>query len=70
MEELFARGISTRPATHAVHLLSYYKHKYSIKYDDYPNAFLADKCGISFPLFHGLTDEEQGYVIEQTTESM
>ena len=29
MTSLFERGISTRPATHAVHMLEYYKNKYS-----------------------------------------
>ena len=38
MEELQNAGISTRPATHAVHMLSYYKNKYNIRPTDFPNA--------------------------------
>ena len=30
MDELQNEGISTRPATHAVHMLSYYKNKYNL----------------------------------------
>ena len=65
MTSLFERGISTRPATHAVHMLEYYKNKYLLKPEDYPNAFIADRCSISFPLFDGLKDDEQEYIIEE-----
>ena len=46
-------GISTRPATHAVHMLSYYQ-KYQLKPEDFPNAHISDHCSISLPLFHGM----------------
>jgi len=64
MDELQAKGISTRPATHAVHMLTYYREKYELKSEDFPNAYLANDCSISLPLFHGMTSEEQDYVIE------
>lgn len=64
MEELQQAGISTRPATHAVHMLSFYKNKYSINPQDFPNAWIANDCSISLPLFHGMSDDEQDYVIE------
>jgi dTDP-4-amino-4,6-dideoxygalactose transaminase len=63
MEQLQEKGISTRPATHAVHMLTYYKEKYDLSPDDYPNAYAANDCSISLPLFHGMTTEEQDYVI-------
>ena len=63
MEELQEKGISTRPATHAVHMLDFYKTKYNLKPEDFPNAFAANDCSISLPLFHGMTEEEQDYVI-------
>jgi perosamine synthetase len=65
MDQLQQLGISTRPATHAVHMLSFYQQKYSLKPEDFPNAFAANDCSISLPLFHGMTQEEQDYVIEQ-----
>jgi len=68
MEKLQRNGISTRPATHAVHMLSFYANKYGLKVDDFPNAYAAAQCSISLPLFHGLTDEEQAYVIAQVKE--
>lgn len=63
MEKLEKFGISTRPATHAVHMLKYYKKKYELNEIDFPNSFIANNCSISFPLFNGLTKEEQEFVI-------
>lgn len=65
MDELHNEGISTRPATHAVHMLSYYKNKYKLLPEEFPSAFAANHCSISLPLFHGITDEEQNFVIEK-----
>jgi len=64
MDSLFQAGISTRPATHAVHMLSFYREKYDLKARDFPNAWAANDCSISLPLFHGMTEEEQDKVIE------
>lgn len=68
MEQLQQAGISTRPATHSVHMLSYYRDKYGLAETDFPRAFAANDCSISLPLFHGMTAEEQDYVIEQVTQ--
>ena len=64
MDELQANGISTRPATHALHMLTYYRERYELKPEDFPNAYLANDCSISLPLFHGMTSQEQEYVVE------
>ncbi|MGX7927494.1 DegT/DnrJ/EryC1/StrS family aminotransferase [Tsuneonella sp. HG094] len=65
MERLQQAGISTRPATHSVHMLTYYREKYSLAETDFPQAFAANDCSISLPLFHGMSTDEQDYVIEQ-----
>lgn len=65
MDQLQKNGISTRPATHAVHMLSFYRKKYALSPEDFPNAFAANDCSISLPLFHGLTDDEQEFVYKQ-----
>lgn len=65
MDKLQQAGISTRPATHAVHMLSFYRDKYDLKPADFPNAWAANDCSISLPLFHGMTEAEQAFVIEQ-----
>jgi dTDP-4-amino-4,6-dideoxygalactose transaminase len=64
MDELQKKGISTRPATHAVHMLSFYREKYNIPANAFPNAHAADQCSISLPLFHGMLEHEQMQVIE------
>ena len=64
MEALQTSGVSTRPATHAVHMLSYYAGKYQLRPDDFPNARAANDCSISLPLFHGMTDKDKAHVID------
>ncbi|MBF0613178.1 MAG: DegT/DnrJ/EryC1/StrS family aminotransferase [Magnetococcales bacterium] len=69
MDRLQQAGISTRPATHAVHMLSFYREKYGLKQEDFPNAWAANDCSISLPLFHGMTNEEQNYIIQTIQNS-
>ena len=64
MESLQEAGISTRPATHAVHMLSFYADKYNIRPEDFPNARAANDCSISLPLFHGMTEVDKAYVVD------
>jgi len=63
MEALQGQGISTRPATHAVHMLSYYRKKYQKRPEQFPAAQAANNCSISLPLFHGMQPLEQEHVI-------
>ena len=65
MDCLQKSGISTRPATHAVHMLKFYKEKYNLEPENFLNAYAADQCSISLPLFHGMKAEEQEFVIEK-----
>lgn len=64
MEYLQQHGIATRPGTHAVHMLSFYKNKYGIKADDYPNAMSADQHSMSIPLHNLMTAEDFQYVVD------
>lgn len=68
MDELQSDGISTRPATHAVHMLSYYKNKYNISPENFPNAYAANDCSLSIPLFHGMSEKEQNFIIKKLKE--
>ncbi len=65
MDYLNENGISTRPGTHSVHMLSFYSQKYLIQKEDYLNSFLADNCSIAFPLFPDMKLEEFNYIIEK-----
>jgi dTDP-4-amino-4,6-dideoxygalactose transaminase len=62
MEDLQRQGISTRPATHAVHMLTFYREKYGLRPEAFPGAYAANHCSISLPLFHGMTEAEQQHV--------
>ena len=64
MDKLNEKGISTRPATHAIHMLSFYKDKYKITPKEIPNSYAANNCSISLPIFNGMSEIEQEYIIE------
>ena len=68
MEELQENGISTRPSTHSIPTLSYYKNKYKILPEEMPNSLIASECSISLPLYNGMTEREQDYVIKKVSE--
>ena len=70
MDRLQQVGISTRPATHAVHMLSFYRDKYGHKPVDFLNAYIANDCSIALPLFHGMTDDEQAFVIQEVKKGI
>lgn len=63
MEELQQAGISTRPGTHAVHMLGYYAERYSIRPEDFPGAQTANDKSISIPLHNRMVDEDFLYII-------
>ncbi len=64
MKKLEEKGISTRQGTHAVHTLSYYKDKYSLKDEDFLNSYAADRLSIALPLYPTMSQEEFEYVID------
>ncbi|HQS83366.1 MAG: perosamine synthetase [Alphaproteobacteria bacterium 16-39-46] len=64
MDILQKKGIATRPGTHAVHMLSFYKDKYRIKMDDFPGAKACDHNTMAIPLHNKMTQEDFDYVIE------
>ena len=65
MERLQEVGISTRPGTHAVHMLGFYKEKYNIQPQDYPGAQIANDKSISIPLHNRMVKEDFEYVIKK-----
>jgi dTDP-4-amino-4,6-dideoxygalactose transaminase len=64
MEYLQKRGISTRPGTHAVHMLGYYAKEYNIKPQDYPGAYAANEYSMSIPLHNKMVAEDYEYVVD------
>jgi perosamine synthetase len=63
MEILQQQGISTRPGTHAVHMLDVYAKMYNINPQDFPGAFAADQYSMSIPMHNKMVKEDFDYVI-------
>ncbi|HBZ37266.1 MAG TPA: perosamine synthetase, partial [Balneola sp.] len=63
MEKLQEMGISTRPGTHAVHMLNFYAQKYDIKPEDYPGAQIANDYSMAIPLHNRMVKEDYEYVV-------
>ncbi len=63
MEALANEGIQTRPGTHAVHRLGYYKNKYGIDPNAYPQASKSEDLSITLPIFPNMTEADQHKVV-------
>lgn len=64
MEKLQEYGISTRPGTHAVHMLNYYADKYNLKASDFPGAQAANDLSMAIPLHNRMVAEDYQYVVD------
>lgn len=63
MAALAKEGIQTRPGTHAVPRLGYYKNKYGVRGEQFPNAMRAEDTSITLPVFPGMSEDDQGRVV-------
>jgi perosamine synthetase len=63
MERLQAQGISTRPGTHAVHMLGYYRKRFGLKPEDYPGSRRCNDDTMAIPLHNRMTAEDYEYVV-------
>lgn len=64
MERLQAAGISTRPGTHAVHMLGVYRDRYGYSPDDFAGARDCDANTMAIPLHNRMSPEDYEYVVE------
>jgi perosamine synthetase len=64
MEHLQSKGIATRPGTHAVHMLGYYREKFGLKPEDYPAARDCDANTVAIPLHNRMTADDYEYVAD------
>jgi len=62
MERLQAKGISTRPGTHAVHMLGYYRDRLGLAADDLPGARDCDRHTMAIPLHNRMSADDYEYV--------
>lgn len=63
MERLQAQGISTRPGTHAVHMLGYYRARFGLKPEDYPNSRRCNDDTMAIPLHNRMSADDYAYVV-------
>jgi perosamine synthetase len=64
MTSLAAADIQTRPGTHSVPGLGYYRERYGLNHRDFPHAALAEDTTITLPIFPGMTDSSLDRVAE------
>ena len=64
MERLQARGIATRPGTHAVHMLGFYRDRFGLAPDDYPGARDCDRQTLAIPLHNRMSEADYRYVVD------
>ena len=64
MEILQANGISTRPGTHAVHMLGYYATRFNIKPEDYPGAYDCNENTMAIPLHNRMVADDYAYIVQ------
>lgn len=64
MEKLQASGISTRPGTHAVHMLGYYRSRFRFKHEDFPAARDCDRYSMAIPLHNRMSEGDYGYIVD------
>ncbi|MEZ6113668.1 MAG: DegT/DnrJ/EryC1/StrS family aminotransferase [Pirellulaceae bacterium] len=64
MAALAADGISTRPGTHAVHMLGYYQQLYGLHRDEYPAARDCDQQTMAIPLHNQMREQDYRRVVD------
>ncbi len=68
MDHLQQRGIATRPGTHAVHMLSYYREQFGYAADAFPVARDCDRQTMAIPLHNRMTEEDFAFVVQSLKE--
>ena len=67
-KELKERGIFTALHYIPMHLLSYYKQKYSLRVNDFPKALSNYQQILSLPIYSNLSDKDVHYICDQIKE--
>jgi len=63
MDLLNELGIATRPGTHAVHMLAYYRERIGFRASDYPGAQYANDQSMAIPLHNMMVPDDYHYVV-------
>jgi dTDP-4-amino-4,6-dideoxygalactose transaminase len=65
MEKLQVDGISTRPGTHAIHMLNYYRERYGFNDTDFPGALACNDNSMAIPLHNRMVAEDYQYIVQK-----
>jgi perosamine synthetase len=63
MQRLEQQGVATRPGTHAVHMLAYYKNRFGLDAGDFPGARDCANQTMAIPLHNRMNAEDYDYVV-------
>jgi len=64
MKWLQDKDIATRPGTHAVPILGYYRKRFGLDVDDYPATCDCDRNSMAIPLHNRMADQDYSQVVE------
>ena len=64
MEILKEQGVSTRPGTHAVHMLGLYKDRFGYRPNDFPEARACNDQTMAIPLHNRMNSDDYEYVFK------
>jgi perosamine synthetase len=68
MDRLAAGGVSTRPGTHAIHMLGYYRRRLALAHGDLPVSRDCAMNTMAIPLHNRMSPEDYRYVVDQIRE--
>ena len=68
MKHFHARDIQTRPGTHAISELGYYKNRYNLKSADFPHARMLHHNALALPLHNRMVEDDFVSVMEVIRE--
>lgn len=69
MARLHARGVATRPGTHAIHTLGYYADRFGFEAKSFPGAFACQENTMAIPLHNRMTADDYEYVVTMIREA-
>lgn len=64
MARLNDRGVATRPGTHAVHELGFYRDRFGLQPDDFPGARDCAAQTMAIPLHNQMDQDDYSYVVD------
>lgn len=64
MARLHEMGVATRPGTHAIHMLDYYRRRFGCAPDDFPASRDCERNTMAIPLHNRMTEDDYAYVVE------